>query len=572
MEVKMEKKQKVLELRERLDKTLALPDLANEESIKSLVTKQLLRSSWSGMKGDIEPVVEKRAREVSNFLEMLRSASGGMESLKAHGTSQSDWKIKQDTDRFRVMYREGPHGTPFHTLLTEGYVDGPIDVCLCVSWESTLYKKWWPQYNLPTFKITMSTCLQKVRIGEEISLVRVKVAWPVSDREALLHYFEIEYLKEDLILVLINTISDSEHIDISTHGFSRDGIPEAKDTVRVDLVGGFVLQKASANRSYFRAIANMDIKLDFVPPSLINFISRQLLGSGYKLYQKAVGTVATSDDDYRRALEGPMYIQVREGLDSHNKFKTDLVGTTGEKLTGPIPGEHTVKTTVEATVEATLVTDSSFVSEIVEEEPERHQCLELDQVNSAPATNPIAGQEHVVRDEAFVSPEVEHALGILDSAITIIRNRGSNILTNCSSADQQLLASEAAAEAGSASGGDAIEIGSNMEKTSASSEARSLAKGSRNSTVESAPLSKERFAILGNTEAIDFRISSHNKLIESKVTMAQPPVLESMRRVCDEGSIKTDCFHENGLYEGTLGRNREKKNWFCCFSSSFVRS
>lgn len=27
------------------------------------------------------------------------------------------------------MYREGPQGTPFHTLLVEGYVDGPLDVC-----------------------------------------------------------------------------------------------------------------------------------------------------------------------------------------------------------------------------------------------------------------------------------------------------------------------------------------------------------------------------------------------------------------------------------------------------------
>lgn len=27
------------------------------------------------------------------------------------------------------MYREGPEGTPFHTLLAEGYIDGPSDVC-----------------------------------------------------------------------------------------------------------------------------------------------------------------------------------------------------------------------------------------------------------------------------------------------------------------------------------------------------------------------------------------------------------------------------------------------------------
>lgn len=35
-----------------------------------------------------------------------------------------------------------------------------------------------------------------------------------------------------------------------------------------------------------RTIANMDIKLDFVPPAFINFVSRQLIGSGFKLYKK----------------------------------------------------------------------------------------------------------------------------------------------------------------------------------------------------------------------------------------------------------------------------------------------
>lgn len=38
-------------------------------------------------------------------------------------------QVKQDTEDYRVMYREGPEGTPFHTLLVEGYVDGPSDVC-----------------------------------------------------------------------------------------------------------------------------------------------------------------------------------------------------------------------------------------------------------------------------------------------------------------------------------------------------------------------------------------------------------------------------------------------------------
>jgi hypothetical protein len=40
--------------------------------------------------------------------------------------------------------------------------------------------------------------------------------------------------------------------------------------------------------NFCRTIANMDIKMDFVPPSFINFISRQLIGNGFRLYQKVI--------------------------------------------------------------------------------------------------------------------------------------------------------------------------------------------------------------------------------------------------------------------------------------------
>ena len=35
---------------------------------------------------------------------------------------------------------------------------------------------------------------------------RMKVPWPVSEREALLHYFELEYLKEDVVIVIMKTV------------------------------------------------------------------------------------------------------------------------------------------------------------------------------------------------------------------------------------------------------------------------------------------------------------------------------------------------------------------------------
>ncbi|KAL6521224.1 hypothetical protein OROGR_017793 [Orobanche gracilis] len=279
----MEGKGNISYYRSKLDKTLALPGLTNYKTVHTLVKNQFLQSLDSRFQENYtDYVVERRSKEMLNLLSMLRSASSSdaeSHRLKSKEESQSGWKVKQDTDEFRVMYREGPKGTPFHTLLVEGYVDGPLDVCLCISCE-------WPQSAIPTFKVISSQCVKRIRIGEQISLVRMKVSWPLSSREALVHFFALEYFQYGLIVVLLNSISDLESIDKSTHGFTRDGIPDADDVVRIDVVGGFVMQKATADRSYFRTIANMDIKLDFVPPTFINFISRQLVGSGFKLYNK----------------------------------------------------------------------------------------------------------------------------------------------------------------------------------------------------------------------------------------------------------------------------------------------
>ncbi|KAK9194019.1 hypothetical protein WN944_004721 [Citrus x changshan-huyou] len=392
----MEKKPKIAQYRERLDNTLASPELTSEETLKMLVKNQLMHSSLDGNEGCSENVVERKTAEISSFLGMLRSASvKDKEVSKTSEASHGEWKLKQDTEEFRVMYREGPHGTPFHSLLVEGYVEAPLDVCLCVSWESALYTKWWPQYIFPQFKIITSNCLKKIRVGEQISLVRVKVPWPLSCREGLVHYFSFDYFQDGLVVVLINSISDLKSIDKSTHGFTSDGIPEAKDVVRVDLVGGFALQKVTEERSYFRTIANMDIKLDFVPPSLINFISRQLIGNGFKLYQKAVVSVSTYNEDYRRPLEGPLYFRIREALYSTEESEEPMKAEELQNGARILPEEHFTKAVEcgpnkmeqmlynvthdgDSSENNAQVTDINVVSEIEEEESGETTLVEKD--------------------------------------------------------------------------------------------------------------------------------------------------------------------------------------------------
>lgn len=54
-DAKMEKKRKIVQYRERLDRTLASPDLTNDDLLKKLVRSQLLPSPEPEVEGDDIP-------------------------------------------------------------------------------------------------------------------------------------------------------------------------------------------------------------------------------------------------------------------------------------------------------------------------------------------------------------------------------------------------------------------------------------------------------------------------------------------------------------------------------------
>ncbi|XP_076888906.1 uncharacterized protein LOC143539492 [Bidens hawaiensis] len=418
-----DEKEDIRQYRDKLDTTLMSNDLVNVESLKILVESQMSKSTQCEDQGILDNLVQKRTKEVANSLSMLRSASRkAVEGSTANEIPHSGWKIKHDNQDCRVMYREGPSGTPFHTLLVEGYVDGPLDVCMCLSWEAGLFQKWWPQFNIPTFRIISSECVKKVRMGEQISLVRMKLSWPVSAREALVHFVSLDYFQDDLIIVLLNTIPETEDIDVSTHGFTRDGIPDVENVTRIDVVGGLALQKVSANRSYFRAIANIDVKLDFVPPAIINFVSRQLIGGGFKLYKKKVASVTDGDADFDKVLEDPFYGLIRKALYSENNLRNEnfpkeikILDDVSEQEMVNVgqPEKHCTSTKKE-------VKDHRPVSEI-EEIEETESSHEDDSNNDKSDRLFINGKKEII-----ISPEVSQALGTLEKVISVFREFGFN--------------------------------------------------------------------------------------------------------------------------------------------------
>ncbi|KAL0344873.1 UNVERIFIED_CONTAM: hypothetical protein Sradi_4318600 [Sesamum radiatum] len=380
----------ISDYRRKLDKTLASPDLTNHEILRTLVKNQILQSS------DCCPEGKTGHRRTPSYVPR------------------------------RTRRQSLSHATCRRLC-------GWAGRCL------------WPQILVPTFKVVSSRCLQRVRTGEQISLVRMKVTWPLSSREALIHYFAFEYFQDDLIVVLLNSISDGETIDTSTHGFTRDGIPDAEEVVRIDVVGGFALQKVTANRSYFRTIASMDIKLDFVPPTIINFISRQLIGSGFKLYKKEVASVSKGDEKFCEALKEPLYGRIREALYSGNmslnlenleRSTSIMVEESGEALGDDDAKENSRcnDSIVGSEAEEVMVGDKNKTSEIEEVEEihargskslqnEEESVISTEGEEALTTTKGI-GENYVgrkTRKKVHVRPEVEQALKTLDKVISMFR-------------------------------------------------------------------------------------------------------------------------------------------------------
>ncbi|CAM6067209.1 unnamed protein product [Sphagnum tenellum] len=301
---------KIIEARQKLDKTLASHGLSDIASLRKIVLKQLEKSSPVEGGEQFDQLVEKKSNQLFALLEDLRSAKGERGNKVVPG----EWKLKQDTSILRVMYREGPEGTPYHSLCMDGLINGPMATALCVGWEAPLYKQWWPQFSAPAFKIVESRWLKRNSVGGDLSLLRFKVPWPLAVREILLSEYELEYFEENLIVVMYSSAPDKP--DEKLDGFSVSDVPRVEPSVvRMDVTGGFAMQKIGPDRMFFRLVCDLDMKLDFVPPWLINFIARQLVGHGHKLYQKAISSVKGSAFENRLEMEA-MYLRIKAAVDT----------------------------------------------------------------------------------------------------------------------------------------------------------------------------------------------------------------------------------------------------------------
>uniref|UniRef100_A0ACD5W8G9 Uncharacterized protein n=1 Tax=Avena sativa TaxID=4498 RepID=A0ACD5W8G9_AVESA len=294
-----------------------------------------------------------------------------------------------------------------------------------------------------------------------------------------------------------------------------------------------------------RAVANMDIKLDFVPPWLINFMSRQLIGSGHKLYQKAVSTVAACDEDYKQALRAPLYARMREYQYSADKANVTPIEKNANEVLPENPTAHN----------RLAVTNLTPSSEIVEEESEQNTSFKVDYLATGSSNQPAEQAQHVI-NKPFISPEVEQALGILDTAIAVLQGKRSGNI----GALKEFLSYDATLE-------EASDIGSrnshtNILDTDNPPNGRPLAMPPRDSRE-----GQQNDGEVRGWEEAAFNSDSPKNITASTITTTKSMTSRSTTKVHEEESLNTDGLRQNGFHgENEPKRARRINRWLWCLT------
>lgn len=437
----------VSEGRQRLEATLSSPALTNKDSVYHMLCSQLSVSSSSSSSlhnnydsNSIQEMAQSRFVKLWDLLELLRSASGehnhNLDATTEDETSTEGWKLKHDTGQLRVMYREGPKGTPFHTLLAEGLIYSPLKSALCLAWEAPSYKFWWPQMTVPTFKIDESRWVKRCSIGEDLSLIRVKVPWPLAAREVLMYAFELEVFDEELIIVLLHSVPDTPSPEQIINGLKPSEVPDASpNVVRMELAGGFALQRLSSDQSYFRTVANLDIKLEFIPPWLINFISRQLIGLGFKLYQKILISISNEERSSRHFQDlietEPMYARIEAGLQARKaKGGKEMTLLKDAAQKRPCSGDAPIVTKSSKLEEKEAHSSKDMPSSLTEILPAELSAEGVPSNATGEGSEAGCGIENCDVGMMGLDPEVERALHVLDKMISLVQSQKVGSMSN----------------------------------------------------------------------------------------------------------------------------------------------
>jgi hypothetical protein len=191
----------------------------------------------------------------------------------------SDWGVISDKNGVKIQYNPEPE-LATHSFKIEAIVRAPLFNLIAVVYEVELYNKWMP-------RVKYSKELAILSKFQKIVQLEFNSVWPIANRDSVIEGFGVDFISEDAILVVIQSVSD--HVQVE--------VPEPDDSVvrAVLNIGAFYIKYISDEETQIFMVMNCDPKLPVIPDWLLNFATGQVMQWIFYFMEKAASFDESSE-------------------------------------------------------------------------------------------------------------------------------------------------------------------------------------------------------------------------------------------------------------------------------------
>ncbi len=263
--------------------------------------------------------VLQKAKQSESFMDMLREdaekdASWETQkslsfSLTSSLSSSSSQKSREQT---KIYYKTIENDTKLIVRVDQSIKRDMLVPVLATLNESQLYASWLPSWTMPKLKFSRTEKLDQRGRCSQLLLVTVECPWPFSTREVVLDALAFDDIDESgVVAVLLNSCDceDDERVPAIDHKFGQ--------CTRVDFHGGFLFRAIPSEGDAWKKareihgdemivsfIFNIDPKISYVPVSIIQFVTRTVIGTLWAMFMKIANKVKNGEmKEHAKAIE-----------------------------------------------------------------------------------------------------------------------------------------------------------------------------------------------------------------------------------------------------------------------------
>ena len=253
-------------------------------------------------------VKEEKEKLVKYVLEKAKQSESFIEMLREDAEKDSSWETQKSfsfggRDQTKIYYKTMENDTKLILRVDQAIKREMLVPVLATLNESQLYASWLPSWTMPKLKFSRTEKLDQRGRCSQLLLVTVECPWPFSTREVVLDALAFDDIDESgVVAVLLNSCDceDDERVPAIDNKFGQ--------CTRVDFHGGFLFRAIpSEGEAWKKArekhedemivsfIFNIDPKISYVPVSVIQFITRTVIGTLWGMFMKIASKVKNGE-------------------------------------------------------------------------------------------------------------------------------------------------------------------------------------------------------------------------------------------------------------------------------------